>query len=101
MRSAVSPLCTHILQPLDDVPYAALKKRYQKEVIASKKVQETGPSAVTDKCKSRVEVGPLMLHTYLLFDICVGTLNSFLLDFYVGYGKRVTKRILRQVGKQL
>ena len=97
--------CTHILQSLDDVPYAALKKRYQKELIAynfkiagacmtrsqffrvlvpaftqvftpenirkgfentgiypinrdAKKVQELDPSAVTDKCKSRVEVGP-------------------------------------------
>ena len=28
------PHCTHILQPLDDVPYAALKKRYQKELLA-------------------------------------------------------------------
>ena len=88
--------CTHILQPLDDVPYAALKSRYQKELMTynfkiagacmtrtqffcalvpaftqaftsenirkgfentgiypinpkAKKVQETGPSEVTDK----------------------------------------------------
>ena len=26
------PNCTHILQPLDDVPFAALKTRYQKEL---------------------------------------------------------------------
>ena len=125
------PHCTYILQPLDDVPYAALKKRYQKELIAynfniagaamtrtqffrvlvpvftqaftpenirkgfentgiypinpqAKKVQETGPSAVTDKCKSRVEVDHLMLHTYFLFDICVGNLNSFLFGLLCG-----------------
>ena len=28
------PHCTHIMQPLDDVPYAVLKRRYQKELIS-------------------------------------------------------------------
>ena len=28
------PNCTHILQPLDDVPFAALKTRYQKELAS-------------------------------------------------------------------
>ena len=121
------PHCTNILQSLDDVPYAALKKRYQKELMAynfkiigahmtrthffcvlvlaftqaftpenirkgfentgiypinpnAKKVQETGPSAVTNKCKSRVPIGPLMLFTLFLFRIFVGNLNSFLVS---------------------
>ena len=116
------PHCTHILQPLDDVPYAALKSRYQKELMTynfkvagacmtrtqffcvlvpaftqaftsenirkgfentgiypinpkAKKVQETGPSAVTDKCKSRVVVGPLMFWALLFFQIFVGISN--------------------------
>ena len=110
------------MQPLDDVPYAALKRRYQKELISynfkiasarmtrtqffhvfvpaftqaftpenmrkgfentgiypvnpkAKKLQETGPSAVTDKCKSIVAVGPLMLYIHLFFQIFVGILN--------------------------
>ena len=28
------PHCTHIMQPLDDVPYAALKRTCQKELIS-------------------------------------------------------------------
>ena len=37
----------------------------------AKKVQETGPSAVTDKCKLTVVVGPLMFWALLFFsDIC-------------------------------
>ena len=123
MRSAASPPhCTHILQPLDDVPYAALKSRYQKELMTynfkvagacmtrtqffcvlvptftqaftsenirkgfentriypinpkAKKVQETGPNAVTNKCKSRVVVGPLMFWALLFFQIFVGISN--------------------------
>ena len=119
------PHCTHILQLLDNVPYAALKSRYQKEVMnynfkiagscmtrtqffhvlvpsftqaftsenirkgfentgiyqinpKVKKVQETGPSAVTDKCKSRVVVGPLMFWALLFFQIlvCISNWNS-------------------------
>ena len=123
------PHCTHILQPLDDVPYATLKKRYQKELMAynfkitgahmtrtqffcvlvpaftqaftpenirkgfentgiypinpnANKVQETGPSAVTNKCKLRVPIGPLMLFNLLLFQIFVGSLNSFLVSVF-------------------
>ena len=115
------------MQPLDDVPYAALKRRYQKELISynfkiagacmtrtqnfcvfvpaftqaftpenirkgfentgiypinpkAKKLQETGPSAVTDKCKSIVAIGPLMLYIHLFFQIFVGILNWFLVS---------------------
>ena len=28
------PHCTHILQPLDDLPYAMLKRKFQKEIIS-------------------------------------------------------------------
>ena len=28
------PHCTHVLQPLDDVPYAVLKQKYQKELLS-------------------------------------------------------------------
>ena len=28
------PHCTHILQPLDDLPYAMLKRKFQKELIS-------------------------------------------------------------------
>ena len=27
------PHCTHLMQPLDDVPFAALKKNYQQEIL--------------------------------------------------------------------
>ena len=104
---------------LDDVPYAALKTKYQKELMVynfkiagacmtrtqfshvlvpaftqafspenirkgfentgiypinpnTKKLQEVGPSAVTDKCKSKVAVGPFILENYLLFQTLVG-----------------------------
>ena len=30
---AFPPHCTHVLQPLDDVPYAVLKKKYQQELL--------------------------------------------------------------------
>ena len=30
---AFPPYCTHVLQPLDDVPYAVLKKKYQQELL--------------------------------------------------------------------
>ena len=121
----LSPHCTHIIQPLDDVPYAALKKRYQKELITynfkiagahmtrsqffrvlvpaftqafipenirkgfentgiypinpkAKKVQELGPSAVTDKCKSIVEVGHWMLYHYVSFRYLLAVEIDFL-----------------------
>ena len=146
MKSAVSPPhCTHILQPLDDVPYAALKKKYQKELIAynfkiagarmtrtqffrvfvpaftqaftpenirkgfentgiypinpgAKKVQETGPSAVTDKCKSRVAIGCLMFLTLLLFQIFVGSLNSFLVSVLGRSWQAGHSKLIRQAG---
>ena len=28
------PHCTHILQPLDDLPYAMLKRKFQKELLS-------------------------------------------------------------------
>ena len=30
---AFPPHCTHVLQPLDDVPYAVMKKKYQQELL--------------------------------------------------------------------
>ena len=41
----------------------------------AKEVQETGSSAVTDKCKSTVFVGPLMFWALLFFQIFVGISN--------------------------
>ena len=138
-------VCCFPLQPLDDVPYAALKKKYQKELIAynfkiagarmtrtqffcvlvpaftqaftqenirkgfentgiflinpgAKKVQETGPSAVTDKCKSRVAIGCLMFLTLLLFQIFVGSLNSFLVSV-LGWSRQAGhSKLIQQVG---
>ena len=39
----------------------------------AKKLKEIGPSSVTDKCKLTLVTGNLMLYTYLLFQIFVGS----------------------------
>ena len=49
----------------------------------AKKVQETGPSAVTDKCKSRVVFGKLVSCFSFRSDTASGSGRSF-------YGKQVT-----------
>ena len=64
----------------------------------AKKVQETGPSAVTDKCKSRVAIGCLMFLTLLLFQIFVGSLNSFLVSVLGRSRLAGHSKLIRQAG---